>query len=284
MADADELPAAVRSPPVTDAHLLARWHGAVALRVPPTRGGGLCPRAAMDAIEVFTTLGSVVLGVRAVQTAAPRGPLSNHSVIQNLSSAAPYGAPANDRGSTTRARILHHWHRCSRPHCSRPATAARRRPTARGAAAVIGPPRRRPTGPSTRSRPTSSRATGRGLHRARPRLDQGRRARRASRERDLGDDRRRRHPEFADRKTTQAWTARHHGLVHRGLHAGRAQDAAREGAPPALRPANTVFDGLRGPDAAGGHRPRQARGPSASTPRPSTRPTSTRSGSLEEPL
>ena len=74
---------------------------------------------------------------------------------------------------------------------------------------------------------------GRRLHRARPRLDQGPRSsspatRTTSRgTTDVAD-----HPEFADRRTTRTIDGvSHHGLVHRGLHARRAQDAARDRAP-----------------------------------------------------
>ena len=70
------------------------------------------------------------------------------------------------------------------------------------------------------------------------------------------------HPEFAARRKTKVDRRRHrHRLVHRGLHARRAQDAAGDGA--AARAAageHGVRRPVRDPDAAGGHRPRQARG------------------------
>ena len=69
-------------------------------------------------------------------------------------------------------------------------------------------------------------------------------------------------PEFAARrKTTHDRRRRRHGLVHRGLHARRAQDAARDRAPArAAAREHGVRRALRDPDAAGGHRSRQARG------------------------
>ena len=52
------------------------------------------------------------------------------------------------------------------------------------------------------------------------------------------------HPEFAARKTTKTdRRRRRHRLVHRGLHARRAEDAARHGAHPDVRPRNTLYDG-----------------------------------------
>ena len=102
------------------------------------------------------------------------------------------------------------------------------------------------------------------------------------------------HPEFADRRTTKIDRRRHdHRLVHRGLHARRA---ARPCAPmerlPAVRPANTAFNGLlRGSrrsdevSTSPGARAPATATRSGSIRRPSTRPTSTRIGlSLEEPL
>ena len=67
-------------------------------------------------------------------------------------------------------------------------------------------------------------------------------------------------PEFADRHTTKTIDGvERHRLVHRGLHAGRAEDAAGEGAHPGDPPAqHDLRRPLRGPDAAGGHRPRRA--------------------------
>ena len=76
------------------------------------------------------------------------------------------------------------------------------------------------------------------LHRARPRADEGRRARRPPRERDRRHHRRRRRTEFADRRTTKVDRRRHHHrLVHRGLHARRAAHAAgrRAASPPCAR-------------------------------------------------
>ena len=90
------------------------------------------------------------------------------------------------------------------------------------------------------------------------------------------------HPEFADRKTTKVDRRRHADrLVHRGLHAGRAQDAARQGAP-----ARTCASATRSTTAATRSRPsrrsstwssgsrRSCTATSGSTPRPSTRRTS----------
>ena len=128
---------------------------------------------------------------------------------------------------------------------------------------------------------------GRRLHRAGPRLHQGRRAGRAARERDRrhhgrrGPSRVRRPPDHEDDRRHRA-----HRLVHRGLHARRAQDAAREGAHPGHPPAqHALRRALPHPDLPGGHQPhaRPARSSSgaasASTPRPSTRRTSSRSAS-----
>ena len=70
------------------------------------------------------------------------------------------------------------------------------------------------------------------------------------------------------------------GLVHRGLHARRAEDAARDRAHPGPAAGQHGLQRpLPDPDVAGGHRPRASARTSASTPRPSTRRTSTRSGS-----
>ena len=93
-------------------------------------------------------------------------------------------------------------------------------------------------------------------------------------------------PEFAGRRTTKTIDGvRADRLVHRGLHARRAQDAARQGAHPGHPPAQHALQrALRDPDLPGGHRPASSasRGSSAarsaSTPRPSTRPTSAASG------
>ncbi len=84
------------------------------------------------------------------------------------------------------------------------------------------------------------------LHRARPGLDQGRRAGRPARERDRRHHRRRhqarvrRPPDDQDDRRRRG-----HRLVHRGLHPRRAQDAARRrsGSPASGRD-NTAFDGL----------------------------------------
>ncbi len=65
------------------------------------------------------------------------------------------------------------------------------------------------------------------------------------------------HPEFADRQTTKVDRRRLcHRLVHRGLHAGRAQDAPGEGAD-ARRPARQrrLRRQVRGADVGGGPRP-----------------------------
>ena len=52
------------------------------------------------------------------------------------------------------------------------------------------------------------------------------------------------HPEFAARRTTKTIDGiADHRLVHRGLHARRAEDAAREGAHPGASARNTIFDG-----------------------------------------
>ena len=52
------------------------------------------------------------------------------------------------------------------------------------------------------------------------------------------------HPEFADRRTTKIIDgSRRHRLVHRGLHPGRAADAADQGTAARARPANTAYDG-----------------------------------------
>ena len=104
------------------------------------------------------------------------------------------------------------------------------------------------------------RAHGRRLHRARPGLDQGRRARRPPRERDLGHDGRRRPPRVRlpphdedDRRR------RADRLVHRGLHAQGAQDAARQGAHPGAAAAQHALQrALRDPHLPGGPRPRGA--------------------------
>ena len=90
------------------------------------------------------------------------------------------------------------------------------------------------------------------------------------------------HPEFAARRTTKILDGSHHRLVHRGLHPGRAEDAARQGAaaadPPGehdLRRPLPGADLRRGAGAAreavAGVRPHR----SASSRRSSTRPTST---------
>ena len=73
---------------------------------------------------------------------------------------------------------------------------------------------------------------GRRLHRARPRLHQGRRPRRPARERDRRHDRRRRPPRVRRTGATTKTVDGHavDRLVHRGLHARRAEDAARQGA------------------------------------------------------
>ena len=86
-------------------------------------------------------------------------------------------------------------------------------------------------------------------------------SRRASRAGDRRDDRRRRPPRVR-RPQDDEGHRRHllHRLVHRRLHARRAQDAAGQGAP-ARRPAaqHDLRRALRDPDAPGGHRPpRQA--------------------------
>ena len=101
---------------------------------------------------------------------------------------------------------------------------------------------------------------GRRLHRARPRLDQGRRARRPPRERDQRDDGRRRPSRVRLPQDDQGHRRRlDHGLVHRGLHAPRAQDAAREGAHPGPPPGQRrVRRPVRGPDLPGGPRPARA--------------------------
>ena len=136
-------------------------------------------------------------------------------------------------------------------------------------------------------------AHGRRLRRARPRLHQGRRARRPARERDRGHDRRRRPPRVRRPQDDEDDRRRAvDRLVHRGLHARRAQDAAREGAPAGTAPAQHALQRpVRDPDVPGGHRPRAApvaassAARSGSTPRPSTRRTSARSGcALEPPL
>ena len=158
-----------------------------------------------------------------------------------------------------------------------------------------GPPRRRPAGdrPSRRVRATgrSTRwpsyelavAAGRRLHRARPRHHQGRRARRPPRDRDLRHDRRRRPPGVRRRaaRPRSIDGVADHRLVRRGLHARRAQDAAREGAHPGHPAAeHGLRRAVRGPDVPGGHRParaavaRAATARSASIRRPSTRRTS----------
>ena len=95
------------------------------------------------------------------------------------------------------------------------------------------------------------------------------------------------HPEFADRQDDEGdRRPRGDRLVHRGLHPRGAEDAAGQGAA-ARRPAgqHAVRREVQGADprrgAAAGRRRRRG-GPgaaSASTPRPSTRRTSTRSGS-----
>ena len=138
------------------------------------------------------------------------------------------------------------------------------------------------TGPSTRSPPISSRSTWAPTTSS-PTWSPPRTAcsspatRTRSRARPTSPT----HPEFADRRTTKVdrrhaitgWFTEDFTLAE--LKTLRAKERI-----PQLRPANTAFDGLyAGPDAAGGHRPRQARAASASTPRPSTRRTSTRSGS-----
>ncbi len=101
------------------------------------------------------------------------------------------------------------------------------------------------------------------------------------------------HPEFARRRCHQdRRRPRGHRLVHRGLHAGRAQDAAGQGAAAAAAAReHLVRRPLRGPDLR-----RDARARRAGRPAPgrhdrrlpgdqAPRPTSTRSGSsLEEPL
>ena len=94
------------------------------------------------------------------------------------------------------------------------------------------------------------------------------------------------HPEFADRRTTKTidgvaitgWFTEDFTLAE--LKTLRAKE--RIPGPPGQ---HRLQRPVRGPDLPGGHRPRQAATASASTPRPSTRPTSTRSAcSLEEPL
>ena len=157
-------------------------------------------------------------------------------------------------------------------------------PTPDRSSSVIGAP------PATdRSTPSPSYALaielGRRVHRARHRLDEGRRPRRAARERDRRHDRRRQPSGVrgsADDEDDRR--CRRHRLVHRGLHARRAQDAAGEGtASPGPARQRHLRRPIRDPDAPGGDRPGQARRPappwrgSGSIPRRSTRPTSTRS-------
>ena len=122
---------------------------------------------------------------------------------------------------------------------------------------------------------------GRRLHRARPRLDQGRRARRPPRERDLGHDRRRRAPEFAAAAHDQDDRRRRRSRAGspRTSRSPSSRRCARRSGIPQLRPrtspstASTRCRRCR----------RSSTSPSArasgSTPRPSTRPTSTRSSS-----
>ncbi len=126
---------------------------------------------------------------------------------------------------------------------------------------------------------------GRRLHRAGPGLHQGRRAGRPARERDLRHHRRgrpaRSSPPARRRRPS---TGSRHRLVHRGLHPRRAEDAAGQGAA-ARRSARRTP-----PSTAGSRCPPSRRSstwpgptgepgaaPSASTRRPSTRPTSPRS-------
>ena len=68
------------------------------------------------------------------------------------------------------------------------------------------------------------------------------------------------HPEFADRKTTKTIDGiTDHRLVHRGLHARRAQDAARQGAAPGRAAGeHALRRPLRDPDVPGGARPARA--------------------------
>ena len=64
-------------------------------------------------------------------------------------------------------------------------------------------------------------------------------------------------PQFADRKKTKTIDGvAGHRLVHRGLHARRAEDVARQGTHPGDPPAqHALRRPVRGADAAGGHRP-----------------------------
>ena len=162
----------------------------------------------------------------------------------------PHENPPRDR----RARLPYRARRHGRPRSSQDAfeegRAARDRASGR-----VGLPARAHAG---RVRPR--RAHGRRLHRARPGLDQGRRARRAARERDLGDDRRgrpsrvREPPHDEDDRRPRA-----DRLVHRGLHARRAQDAARQGAHPRAAAAQHALQRpLPGAHLPGGHRPLEA--------------------------
>ena len=129
-------------------------------------------------------------------------------------------------------------------------------------------------------------AAGRGLHRARPRRDARRRARLPPRERDLRHHRRRR-PARVRRPPGDEGDRRQglRRLVHRGLHARRAQDAAGARADPRRCGRTTPrYDGaLRDPDVPGGHRLARRGSASASTRRPSTPPTTARSGLPLEP-
>ena len=128
---------------------------------------------------------------------------------------------------------------------------------------------------------------GRRLHRARPRLDQGRRARRPPRERDRRDHRRRQPPrvrrppptKVIDGTPLTGWFTEDFTLAE--LKTLRAKERI-----PQIRPANTAFDGeYEIPTLQEVIDLAKAEGASGSTPRPSTRRTSTRSGcSLEEPL
>ena len=98
---------------------------------------------------------------------------------------------------------------------------------------------------------------GRRLHRARPGLDQGRRARRPPRERDRRHDRRRDHPEFADRKPPRRSTAsRSPAGSPRTSRSPSSRRCAPRSACPQVRPEqHRLRRPLPGPDLPGGHRP-----------------------------
>ena len=100
--------------------------------------------------------------------------------------------------------------------------------------------RSRATGPSTRSAPTGSRRawapTTSSPTSSRPRTTC---SSRATSPRSAAPPTSPSHPEFADRRTTKVIDGDHvrGRVVHRGLHARRAQDAARQGAPARRAPA-----------------------------------------------